>query len=207
MKKLSLTHEEETRPYPVIGNKQYVIPKGPKLTKGEELIKRQKFWYKYSLLKTLRISWKASHERVGQFHLLDAKITAAMMGYLKMHDVVLNVSVSNGTESAETSLWKSNFITLQVLNKKTVRIKPCIRIVPVEEINHKYEPLNWEGKFVVTGSFQTLIEQLNPNESAEYTIEVMFLSCGKYRFLYQCEDTLSHAMIWCSDPLTITAIE
>lgn len=80
MKRVSLSEEDLLKPYPPLGNRQYIVPKGPKLTKAEQDFKKRVFWYKNYLLNLIDISWESVRSRLKQmafhinlsFHILDS---------------------------------------------------------------------------------------------------------------------------------------
>ncbi|ORX93503.1 Trs120-domain-containing protein [Basidiobolus meristosporus CBS 931.73] len=224
-KRIALSEEILEQPIPNVTNKQYTVPKGPKLTKEEEKLRRTMFWYKQELLKHIHATWVSeSFEHRGVLHFREFRLTEAMLESLRKEDITFGASLVDVAGDADKSSQPSAIkqldanryscrpndilnIQFDIHNHQDIPARLCLRIQPVHD--HYNGRLDYElSSFMAfNGPTQTYLQKIPPQKSIQWRLPVTFFSPGEYKILYHGQDVHTRTIHYSSEPLIVEVLD
>ncbi|KAK9764972.1 hypothetical protein K7432_007067 [Basidiobolus ranarum] len=225
LKRIYLSENMFDRPIPNLTNKQFTVPKGPKLTEEEEKLKRAMFWYRQELLKRVHATWVSeSFEHRGMLHFREFRLTEGMLESLKREDIsfrasLVDIQSDQAEEKPQSHVKKldanrysckpNEFLSIQfdIHNHQETPAKLCLRVQPVHD--HYNGRLDYELSSFMSfnGPTQTYLRKIPPNESIQWCLPVAFFSPGEYKILYHGQDVHTRDIHYSNEPLIVQVLD
>ncbi|MCJ1401374.1 hypothetical protein MMC11_004586 [Xylographa trunciseda] len=167
---------------------------------------REAFWLREDILKLMRASWtEDATGRTGQIELRTLRLTARMVDAIKLEDVGIDLTIKADSmfetdpemASPVTQLARSvfhvpvdAFLTLNatVTNRLQTPIYPLLRLQPSLRNQPYNVALDLGRKFAFNGLLQQALPLLQPGESTEVQLGVVFLAGGEFEIRASIEE-------------------
>ncbi|KAJ3540870.1 hypothetical protein NMY22_g4126 [Coprinellus aureogranulatus] len=184
IRKIILPEETINKPIPTLSDRQFVVAKSD-LTKAEQKVQRELFWYREELLKSIRGEWRETGGiRSGVLSLRDQRMTMHMLETLRLEcakvDLML-VSRESGDPipvvGGRYMPLANEFVALRArvenLAEEPVVFTMDLELDPVESI-------------VFEGILNDIpLGRLEVNEVRDFSLGVCFLSTGRFELSAQ----------------------
>ncbi|KAJ3122079.1 hypothetical protein HK098_003143 [Nowakowskiella sp. JEL0407] len=199
IKRIHMSFDELHQPIPKPQWKQFVVGKLAQLTAQEELSRRSSFWLKEALIGGLNRSgrltarWNCTN-RSGEFSLRSLKLSKSSAKVLLAEEIEFSVNAIprkvSDLKNNEFSFKVGEVIDLEwtIQNLTDIPAKLCLRVFPTQDLENGEIQDDVTGKLVYQGALQTLLPEILPSGTVKHKIPVLFLSSGRYKFLYHAED-------------------
>eukprot|EP01114_Cavostelium_apophysatum_P012728 TRINITY_DN2914_c0_g1_i2.p1 TRINITY_DN2914_c0_g1~~TRINITY_DN2914_c0_g1_i2.p1 ORF type:complete len:1117 (-),score=390.23 TRINITY_DN2914_c0_g1_i2:29-3379(-) len=201
---------------------QYIKP-AELLTPAQEKEVRILYWYKYEVLRRVKIEWLCPvFNTVGILDFLPRMIlTRPIIEKVKADIAAFDFVLDGYTEPKETAAGEDNVVQALPASKVFYPIRQfknvkfvvknitdqampvAIRVQPFQDLENGMRSTSLGGKIAWTGVLDRKIPELKPNETFEFDLSICFLAYGTYHFLVCCEDTRNRNLS-CSHVLQLT---
>ncbi|KAI9025957.1 TRAPP II complex [Phycomyces nitens] len=178
-------------------NKQFVVSQAPKMPPEQERARLQMFWYRESLLKRIKATWRCtSTGRHGVLHLRPSlRLTPLQLTILKKEDMEFIVEMEGANvKKAGHRRFSCNcndFVSMNVSirNRHMHPVKLILRIQPVQSYNDGAKEYDLSDKLLMQGLQQVVLPEIPGNNNiVTYRLPLCFLSRGQFEFLHHAED-------------------
>ncbi|MCJ1385121.1 hypothetical protein MMC17_008240 [Xylographa soralifera] len=186
--------------------RQFIHSSSTAFDNETERTAREAFWLREEILKLMRASWtEDATGRTGQIELRTLRLTARMVDAIKLEEVGIDLAVSADSTSESdsentcpvTQLARSlfrvpvdAFLTLSatVTNRLQTPIYPLLRLQPSLRNQPYNVALDLGRKFAFNGLMQQALSLLQPGESQEVQLGVVFLVSGEFEIRASVEE-------------------
>ncbi|PCH38067.1 hypothetical protein WOLCODRAFT_114758 [Wolfiporia cocos MD-104 SS10] len=186
IKKMLLPEESTSKPIPTLSDRQFVVTKS-NLTSAEEKAQRELFWYREELFKIVRGYWRESGgSRTGELSLRQQRMTLPMLEALRTETARVQMSLfcydENQSEKAvPRDPSGTKFLPppneFMYLRTKIINLSPADLVLTLDL---SLEPSQY---VVYQGVLSDIpIGRLQPGESEEAELPVVFVSGGRFDF-------------------------
>ncbi|RKP17193.1 hypothetical protein ROZALSC1DRAFT_30977, partial [Rozella allomycis CSF55] len=181
--KLFLQQEIHQSPLPLLNKRQYVVPKGPKLSQAQK-----------HLLDQINIQWKMNQYHKGSLYLDNINLSKRNLSILLKDSMLLDIFADPVHKERQCHLecqsWSKVRLFASVQNLTESSLRCCLRILPVEIVNHEYENLQRNGKFSFLSPQQQILPVIHGNQ--DYTVPIDIV-----------ENLENKQSIWLDEPFKI----
>ena len=175
--------------------RQFVVSTG-KISPDMERTNREGFWYRESLLASIKGTWetRSGSVRSGTIELRSMRLTARMIESIKIEDVGIDISVENaGDEQPQrrTVVCVDDFIQVRVriTNRGTQPIYPTLRLAPALCHRPTNVALDLARRFAWNGTLQQSLPLLEGKSSTDVVIGATALCRGEFEITGSVEET------------------
>ncbi|KAH3662325.1 hypothetical protein OGAPHI_005576 [Ogataea philodendri] len=189
IKRINFSFEYLEQRIPSLRNKQFILD--TKTPEQEQRFVKHAFWYRNELLQRLRARWQISETnnnsiyagRAGIIDLRSIRFSSKMVSGLEVEKIglVLDILDTQDKKVDPESLELNEFysIRLKIINRNLDPISGMLRHVPI----CRSSSASIEKKILYNGVLQFSIhEPIQPNESRELILGVVFLEKGEYEW-------------------------
>ena len=167
---------------------------------------REAFWLREEILKLMRASWtEDATGRTGQIELRTLRLNARMVAAIKLEEVGIDLAITADSTSEPdsestcpvTQLARSvfrvpvdAFLTLgaTITNRLQTPIYPLLRLQPSLRNQQYNVALDLGRKFAFNGLMQQALPLLQPGQSTEVQLGVVFLASGEFEIRASVEE-------------------
>ncbi|KAH8106969.1 TRAPP II complex [Cristinia sonorae] len=185
IKKFRLSNEHVSQHIPTLSDRQFVITKST-LTKAEEQLQRELFWYREEILKYIKCSWRETGgSRSGNLSLRQQRMTQLMLKVLRTEETRVDLSLYEVDEDRPDEppqltdfrggRWLPKPNSFVYLRTKITNLSPETLIGVLDLSFQPAQHIIFEG--VSSG---IPISKLTNGESFEVEMPITFVSSGRF---------------------------
>ncbi|CAN6613668.1 trafficking protein particle complex II-specific subunit 120 [Trichomonascus vanleenenianus] len=215
-----LTEQEADSQIQLMTRKQYVVDQ--LMTVEQARFMRESFWNREKLLGLIGGAWQVQDSgRKGSIEMRGLRLTPRMVNVLRMRRVEMTMALEKYEEGEESTIIKLNEttyqvdtddistkITVSVHNRGSHKISGMLRIIPTMRYQENAEEDDINNKILYNGLLQQPMYDIQPDESVDLELGVVFVSRGEYEWvsIFEVFDPPGLQQIGQKQPLYVKAI-